>query len=514
MICVSLGRPNHQQLIADHRALAERGAQLVELRLDWLEERPDVARLLAGRPTPVVVTCRRAQDKGLWRFSEEERLAVLKGAIQAGAEYVDLEEDVAAQFPRQGPTKRIISQHDFEKTPDDLSGLHARLCARDPDLVKLVTMAHAPLDNVRILKIVAGAKVPTIGFCMGEFGIPSRVLTGRYGAPFTYCTFDKAQTLAPGQLQFEEMRDLYRYDQIDAQTGIYGVVADPVGHSLSPLIHNSAFREQGLNNVYLPFRVPKDRLAETIREFEWLGVRGYSVTIPHKEAAVQITSRYDGPVREIGAANTLYRDASNQWRAANTDHEAALESLVQALMTEVVAEAAADDADARSIRKETTAEILHGKRVLMLGAGGVARAIGMGVVKSGARLTIVNRTPQRAHDLAAELGATAVPWDERGDAAADIIVNCTSVGMHPRVDETPYEGAWFRPGTLVFDTIYNPEETRLLREAREHGCPTVNGIEMFVRQAGRQYEYFTGRKPPLETMREALRREIAARSAR
>jgi 3-dehydroquinate dehydratase/shikimate dehydrogenase len=274
-------------MLAEHRALVDRGAELVELRLDWLSHSPDLGRLLAERPTPVVVTCRRPRDKGLWKQSEEHRRILLRSAVVGGAEYVDLEEDVATVIPRYGKTKRIISYHNFDKTPSNLEEIHSRLSKLDADVVKIVTMANSPGDNIRILRLVQGAKVPTVGFCMGEFGIPSRILTGRYGAPFTYATFHKERTMAPGQLSFEEMRDIYRYDTIDARTDIYGVVADPVAHSMSPLIHNAAFGAAGLNCVYLPFRVPKDQFAESLREFEWLGVKGYSVTLPHKEAVLK-----------------------------------------------------------------------------------------------------------------------------------------------------------------------------------------------------------------------------------
>src|SRR6516164_9229653 len=179
MICVSLGRTRHKMMIAEHKALADRGAELVELRLDWLSHSPDLGRLLADRPTPVVVTARRARDKGLWRWSEEQRLMVLRSAIVAGAEYVDLEEDIAGSIRRYGSTKRIISHHDFDQTPDNLAEIHARMQKHDPDVIKIVTMANSPLDNVRMLKLVAQSLVPTVGFCMGEFGIPSRLLTGR-----------------------------------------------------------------------------------------------------------------------------------------------------------------------------------------------------------------------------------------------------------------------------------------------------------------------------------------------
>jgi 3-dehydroquinate dehydratase/shikimate dehydrogenase len=308
--------------------------------------------------------------------------------------------------------------------------------------------------------------------------------------------------MAPGQLSFEEMRDVFHYDRINARTEVYGVVADPVSHSLSPLVHNAAFTHEKLNKVYLPLRVPKDQLAEALAAFEWLGIKGYSVTLPHKEAALAFTERYDGPVREIGAANTLYRDGQGQWRAANTDYEAALNTLAESL-PERTTEPGYD-----------AAHPLAGRKVLMLGAGGVARAIGMGVVKHGGALMISNRTKARAEELARSLKCILVQWENRGAVFADVLVNCTSVGMHPGVDDTPFAENWLRDGMVVFDTIYHPERTLLIKQARERGCATVTGVEMFVRQAARQFELFTGRPAPLDVMRKTLRGAIsAARSA-
>jgi 3-dehydroquinate dehydratase/shikimate dehydrogenase len=498
MICVSLGRTRHKMMVAEHQALAGRGAELVELRLDWLSHSPDLGRLLADRPTPVVVTCRRARDKGLWRWSEEQRLMVLRSAIVSGAEYVDLEEDIAGSVPRFGETKRIVSHHDFDKTPDDLDVIHSRMQAYDPDIIKIVTMANSPLDNVRMLRLVAGSKIPTIGFCMGEFGIPSRILTGRFGAPFTYATFNKERAMAPGQLTLEEMRDLFHYDRINPLTDLYGVIADPVAHSLSPLIHNAAFAHERMNKVYLPFRVPKDALAETIESFSEWPVQGYSVTLPHKEDVLRLTNRFEGPIRDIGAANTLYRTADGLWRAANTDYDAALESLVGELIPE-----GSDGTDA-------TLSALAGRKVLILGAGGVARAIGRAIVNHGGVLMIANRTKERAADLAEKLGCLLVEWQNRGSVFADVLINCTSVGMHPRLDDTPFAENWLREGMLVFDTIYNPERTLLIKQARERECKTITGVDMFVRQAARQFELFTGRRAPIDLMRDVLRRSISA----
>ncbi|HET6324234.1 MAG TPA: shikimate dehydrogenase [Planctomycetaceae bacterium] len=492
MICVSIGRTRHKMVVLEHRALAARGAQFVELRLDWLQNTPDLGFLLNERPTPVIMTCRRPQDQGRWRGSEEQRLTLLRAAIAAGVEYIDLEHDIARDVRRYGKTKRVISYHNFEETPEDLEEIHERLAGLDPDIVKIVTMANSPVDAVRMLRLVHESKVPTVGFCMGELGLLSRLLCGRYGAPFTYASFSSERELAPGQISFDEMRDVYHYDKIDKQTQVYGVIGDPVAHSLSPLVQNAAFQAAGFNGVYLPFRVFRQFLSSSLDEFQWLGARGYSVTIPHKEAVLEEIPRHDDMVDDIGASNTLYRDDRLLWHAANTDYEAALAALRIALT-----------------RESGTEEELVGKKVLMLGAGGAARAIGLGLVRAGCGVTVTSRTHARAVSLAQRLGCQQIKWENRGAVFADILVNCTPVGMFPNVDDTPFPMNWFRDDMVVFDTVYNPENTLFLKQAREHACRTVSGIEMFVRQAALQYEYFTGRGAPVDVMRETLRRGIS-----
>ena len=288
------------------------------------------------------------------------------------------------------------------------------------------------------------------------------------------------------------MRRMYRFKHITRDTKLFGVVGDPIGHSLSPLIHNAALQKLGIDAAYLPLRVPGDAFADTIREFEFLDMQGYSVTIPHKQTAMAFAERVDEITRDSGAANTLLK-RSGIWTATNTDLDAAMESL-QLLI------------DSSPMSGDT----VESKQVLILGAGGVARAIGLGVVRAGGLAIIANRNHEKAVALADELGCQQVTWENRGAQYHDIIVNCTPVGMYPNMNETPYNAPWMRDHALVFDTIYNPENTLLIKQARDRGCPTMSGLEMFVRQAARQFEMFTDQEPPLELMREAVRFGISA----
>lgn len=428
----------------------------------------------------------------MWRGDEKQRQAVLREAIIGGAEYVDIEVDIAQSIPRYGKTKRIVSYHNFDETPIELYDIYHKMVQCDPDIIKIVTMANAPSDNVRILEMLRAADVPTIAFCMGEFGTISRILCGKLGAPFTYAGFSGEREMAPGQLTYAEMRKLYRYNKITEKTKIFGVIGDPIAHSMSPLLHNSAFRKVGFDGVYLPLRIPSDSLEESLDEFEKLNVAGYSVTIPHKEDVLEFANIPDLNVDLIGAANTLFKQ-DGEWQATNTDFDAIAQTVTAAL---------SKDSKANSD--------VANKRVLILGAGGAARAAVSAMQQQGAVVVVTNRTKDRAKKLATELNCLTVDWANRGSEVCDILINCTSVGMHPKVNECPYEPHWLRESMLVFDTVYTPENTLLLKHARERGCMTASGLEMFVRQAAKQFELFTGQDAPIDYMVETLRRYLSA----
>ncbi|MCH8841052.1 MAG: type I 3-dehydroquinate dehydratase, partial [Planctomycetes bacterium] len=307
MLCVAIGRSRHKHMMAEHRHLVEQGAKMVELRLDYVTGRVNMGRLLAERPSgcQVIITVRRKEDGGKWSGSEESRQLLLREAIAEGVDYVDLEEDIAGLIPRFGQTKRIISYHNFRKTPEDLRELHTRMSKLDPDIVKIATMANDPHDTLRMLELMQESEIPTVAMCMGDIGTPSRILSPKFNAPYTYATFHHERTLAPGQLSFKQMKDIYRYESIGHDTEVYGVIADPVGHSLSPHVHNAAFENKGINAVYCPFRVPSDSLDQFMKDAPRLGIRGLSVTIPHKEAIARHLTKVDPAVKSIAAVNTV-----------------------------------------------------------------------------------------------------------------------------------------------------------------------------------------------------------------
>ena len=260
LICAAIGRTRHKMMQIEIQEAAKRGARLIELRLDFLAKAPDFKRLLAGKPCPLIATVRRAQDGGRWGGTEEERLMLLRQAIVAGFDYVDLETDVADGIRRFGAVKRIISYHNLRNTPADLDELYEKMCGQDPDIVKIAVTAQQPEDNLRVLDLVRKQTKPTIAHCMGDLGTCSRVLGARFGAPFTYAAFNKERSLAPGIFSYEDLKRVYQYEDITSDADIFGVIGDPVAHSLSPLIHNRSFRDEKVNAVYVPFRVPRGEL--------------------------------------------------------------------------------------------------------------------------------------------------------------------------------------------------------------------------------------------------------------
>ncbi len=491
MICVCIGRGRHKHVLAEHRYLAEQGVRLVELRLDYIRSRPNIPRLLRDRPCPCIVTCRREVDGGQWSDTEENRRLVLRTAIAEGVDYIDLEEDIAGEIPRFGKTKRLISYHNFRETPEDLASIHERLCGLDPDIVKLATMAHRPSDNLKMFQLMEDAQVPTIGICMGEIGAPTRILAGKFGAPFTYATFQHERKLAPGQLSFKQMRDVYRYDSLDKATEVYGVIADPVAQNLGPIVHSAGFRALKMNKVFIPFRVPRDDLAWFLEASRDLGIRGLSVTVPHKEEIVRYLSQADGAVRGIGAANTVIFE-EGALVGYNTDFPAFNDAL---------------DTVFPNYEK---GQSLWGKNVLVLGAGGVAKSILYALRRRDAEVHVSARSFERAASLAERFKCRPAQWFDRTRLEPDILINATPIGMHPNVDETPFDRSHLKRGMVVFDTVFHPEQTLLIKHGREQGCRVITGVDMFVRQAALQFEHLTGQSVPQEVMRAELKRATGA----
>jgi 3-dehydroquinate dehydratase / shikimate dehydrogenase len=462
-----------------HQRDAAVDADLVELRLDALDD-IDVDGALAGRRTPVVVTCRAPWEGGRFRGSEEERHRILSRALTLGAEYVDIEWKAGFTDllgPQTAP-RVVLSYHDFDGVPADLTAIAQAMHATGVGIVKLATMARRLTDNIRVLESARdlAAAGQAIFIAMGDYGEVSRICAVKFGSPWTYA----GSVPGIGQLSPKRLRDEYRLAQVTRSTAIYGIVGLPVSHSVSPAMHNAAFRATGIDAVYVP--LPAMDADDFVTFAHGMKISGASVTIPYKVELAQIVHDVDPVARRVGAINTI-RVREDRWEGMNSDVAGFL----------------------RPLRDRGIA--LEGARATVLGAGGAARAVVTGLSRSGAAVTVSARQTPQALALADRLeikpGVFPPP-----PGSWDLLVNCTPVGMHPGVEASPLEASALT-GRTVYDLVYNPAETRLLREAAQAGCTTIGGLDMLVAQAQDQFEWWTGTRPEADVMRTAALARLA-----
>ncbi len=498
MICIPIVASTKQEALRDLER-SERMADLIEFRLDLLP-REAWSPLLERKKKPSIVTLRPERQGGSFRGEETLRVRLLEEALGHHPDFIDVEWDTPPQLmgsllrKRGEKTGLIVSYHNPVETPQDLKSTWKMVTSRGGDVIKFVTRANCLTDNVRILRLVEKQAGKVIAFCMGPFGIPSRILTLRAGGFATFGTLGVGKESAPGQIPVRDMKETYRVHQIHRGTQVFGLIGSPVSHSLSPHIHNAAFQAVGYDGVYIPFHVRE--LGNLIDDFESAGVEGFSVTIPHKEGIIPLLDRVDTEARRMGAVNTVYR-RNGQWLGTNTDVSGAWKAL------------------------ETTGIDLHGKRWTLVGAGGVARAV---AYSAGARgrpksLLVLGRTRQRLESFVRDArhifpvpdaGAVLAEVDlKKTLEGTDILINATPVGMFPEVDATPIPSEFLQPWHVVFDTVYNPMDTRLLKEARLRGCRTVSGLQMFLYQGAGQFERWTGETAPLPLMEQRARERLA-----
>lgn len=486
-LCVPLTQKTTSQMLRAMRQLPAY-VQLAEIRIDFMDEF-DIEELTAHKDRPIIVTNRPTREGGRWTGSEEERLQVLRDAARLGADFVDVElQSVGSLGEIAAGARRIVSHHDFGGTPPELEKIFGSVRATGADVVKVVVKATNLTESAAVLRLVQkhAEEVPTIALSMGEEGIPTRVLAAKYGAFLSFASYQEGSASAEGQIPYPQMEGMYHFSRIDRHTKLYGVVANPVAHSMSPAIHNAAFAESGINAVYLPFKVHD--VAAFLAAYEGFDLCGLSVTIPHKEAMVACMDEVDETAARIGAVNTVaVRDGLRC--GCNTDVAAALCAL-------------------ESAGQRAGLPPLAECEVLLVGAGGAGRAVAYGLAPTVARLVIANRTVERAEKLAAELGVQYCSVPEAAETSPDILVNTSSVGMSPDTDCSPVPRSMLREGMVVFDAVYNPIETRLLREAKACGCVAASGFEWFVSQAAAQFELWTGREAPRSVMEEVLRKKL------
>jgi len=496
-VCLALSGDTVEDMLGTAESMA-RDNPLLEFRLDYLRQPlaafPKIHRFLdTHQYVTAIGTCRRADNGGKFKGSLASQLEVLTKAHAAGCQLVDLElqsalkakpEAIARLRSRSG---LILSFHDFRATRH-LDETLDKMLKIPADFYKVVTTATTLSDNVAMMKFLQtrSDKHALIGLCMGEQGIISRVLSVRAGSVFTFGAVDANAGLktAPGQVSARDLRGIYRIDQVDAATRVYGVAGDPIEHSLSPVMMNTALRRENVNGVYLPLHAKtlKD-LIHCVRE---IPLHGLSITMPYKQAILPHLDNTDAHTAKIGACNTVVRGQDGKLYGFNTDIAGVVRPLEQRLSIE-------------------------NAKVLVLGAGGAARAAVFGLKERGAEVWILNRTSMKAQKLARQAKARTIKRAELRKIAFDVIINATPVGMGNTRD-CPLKDEEIQ-ARVVFDMVYDPVETHLLGVARAKGIAVIPGVEMFVQQAARQFEIWTGKPAPAGDMLRAVTIALQGRAA-
>lgn len=483
-VVVPLSNPEPRFLVERSRQARAAGADLVELRLDLcLQEGGSPSALIEALPAlalPAVVTLRHARENGAWDGDEADRLALYERADAAGAAWIDREFVFHAARPwRPQRARLILSHHDFRGPGHALGAKIAAMRACRADLAKVAVTPRDAADLEGVRALIDGQE-PVAAMAMGEIGLPSRLLAGAWGSALVFARLPGDAGSAPGQPTTDDLLGMCRLRGQGPATRIYGVIGSPIGHSLSPLVHNIAFAHHGLDAVYAPFLVED---APSFWDACGRWIQGLSITIPHKHALQGRMDDLEPLCDLVGAMNTIYR-AEGGTVGANTD------------------------ADAIRRCGERAIGPLPGRRALVLGAGGAGRAAVFALRAAGMEVALANRTAARAEELARDAGCRAVAWDDLPRTAFDLLVNMTSVGL-----KAPADTPWPHPlpaGAGVFDSVYNPLETRLIRDAAAAGCRSVLGLDMFIDQACAQFRRWTGLEAPAEAMREACVRRLAA----
>ena len=488
-ICAVLAAPTSVEMAKQVRS-ALRETRTVELRLDWLQNDAQRAQFLVwlkrNRPgsATFLATCRRREGGGKFAGGIDRELYWLIEAREAGCQWCDLEVETLRMLPDESvreyavPPRVLLSIHDFERTPALPANVDAPVHG-EVDAVKIAAEARTIADSIRLLRLARHSK-NYVAVPMGEVGLPARILALREGSALAYAPV--AEATAAGQVSLAEMKHLFRAHQLTRRTRVYGVIGDPVGHSLSPLLHNTGFTMRRVDAVYLPFLV--HRLGDFLAAIPEFGVRGFSVTLPHKQTILKHLKECEPLAAQIGAANTVVVRSDGSLYGCNTDYVGVLRALEKKL----------------SIR---------GSRVLIFGAGGSARAASFALARAGAVVGICARREKAAKELARAAGGEVVPRRALRTEFFDAILNATPIGMHPHGGISP-----LAPGELhcriAMDLIYRPQRTQLLKIAAQKGIHTVSGVEMFLAQGVAQWEIWMEKCAPEGLMRRTVLRALRA----
>src|ERR1700722_3472733 len=459
----------------------------IELRLDWLRSDSERSRLLLwvkkNRPrgATFLATCRRRAGGGRLSGGVQAELHWLAQAREAGCSWCDLEIETLRDLSGKSlselrlPPHILLSLHDFQRLPSQLRPLESD--HPGVDALKIAAQARSFRDSLRLLRLARRSR-NLVAVPMGEVGLPARILALREGSALAYAPIGEAT--APGQVSLYSLKHLYRAHELTRRTRVYGVIGDPVGHSLSPLLHNTGFIARKIDAVYLPFLV-KD-LRDFLKALPEFGIRGFSVTIPHKQSILKHLQEIDPLAAQIGAVNTVVLRRDGSLFGCNTDYIGILRALENKLR-------------------------LDGSRVLIFGAGGVARAAVFALASAGAHVAICARREKAARELAKAVGGETVPRRALKNETFDAILNTTPIGMHPHDRISPLSRHELNC-RVVMDLINRPHTTQLLKLAARKGIATISGVEMFVPQGVAQWQLWTGERAPESIMRKAVLRAL------
>lgn len=476
-ICVTLTEETTAALI-DRMVDLAGVADLFEVRGDLVLDL-DLLTLLRAKTRPLLFSCRPRSEGGRFDDDDPHRRLLLLEAVKRGYDYVDVEYrsgflDVMVEKSGRG---LVLSHHDFGGTQEDLEGLYTGMAALGADIVKIAVTPRSIADVGRLLDLAArtarSGGTPLIPIAMGPLGILTRIVGGRYGAPFTYASAAAGAEAAPGQLPAKVMADLYRVRSFTPSTRVYGILGTDVARSLSPVIHNRAFEARQIDAVYVP--VQAEALEPFLTSLSALGLAGFSVTRPYKVAIVPHLQVVDEAAAAAGSVNTVVVG----------------DGLLQGSTTDGLGVLAA-------LKKKID---VKDKRVLILGAGGAARAGALALQRKGAQVAVLGRDPARAAEVAAAVGCQSGSLESLSRQSWDVLINATPVGSSAVPEKSLVPAFLHRPGTVVFDMVYDPLETPLLREAQAAGCVTIDGLQMLLAQAASQFEAWTGMEAPAEVMR-------------
>jgi 3-dehydroquinate dehydratase / shikimate dehydrogenase len=554
-LCVAIFVHDEAQAQRQIALAAEAGADMVELRIDTFADSEEaglarIRQVVHDSSLPAIMTCRPHWEGGRSESDDRDRLARLMAASRAGASYIDIElvtfgrvpqmldhlrqtEGTSMMVPADSARVRrggwIFSSHDFTGRPARLTTIYEDLVRSPADVAKIVWTARSLRDNLEAFELLRHGAKPTIALCMGEAGLISRILAKKFGAFLTFASLESGTGTAPGQISIRDMKRLYRWDAIRPTTKVYGVVGSPVSHSMSPAIHNAAFDHTGYDGVYVPLLV--DPSYEAFKAFmesfvaaEGLDLSGLSVTIPHKENALRYlkekNAQIDPLAERIGALNTIVieREARRVVEGSDEGPSLTRRAANTADSPQTLSGTSTDHAailDSITAKLDITREQLKDYRIAVIGAGGTGRTAIAALAHYGATVVVYNRTRERADALAAEFNGktgkvVAADMAKLCDSCCQIYLNTTSIGMSPNVSESPFGDSppALTPEHVVFDAVYNPMRTKFLQQAEAAGARTINGVEMFVRQAAAQFEAWTKLRAPIDMMRQVVEQRL------